>query len=135
MIALPEMSEDPPPDPLARLGERLDKARAGRVPVRQPNANPGLQQGLALGFRIGIELVTAVVVCVGLGWAIDRWLGTRPWVMLVMFFLGIAAGMLNVYRAVTRTGGAVGYGRSGSEGADAAGAGRAKRKWDDDEDC
>jgi ATP synthase protein I len=70
-----------------------------------------------------------------LGWAIDRWLGTRPWVMLVMFFLGVAAGMLNVYRAVTRTGGAVGYRRSASEGADAAGAGRAKRKWDDDEDC
>jgi ATP synthase protein I len=103
MAALATMSEEPPSDPLARLGERIDeaqaKARAGRGPAQKSGGTPGLQQGLALGLRIGVELVTAVVVSVALGWAIDRWLGTRPWVMLVMFFLGIAAGMLNVYRA------------------------------------
>jgi ATP synthase protein I len=124
------MSEDPPSDPLARLGEKIDEARAGRVPMRRPGGNPGMQQGLALGFRIGIELVTAVVVSVGLGWAIDRWLGTRPWVMLVMFFLGIAAGMLNVYRAVTGTSRAVGWGNSA-----AGAAGPMAGKSDDDEDC
>ncbi len=131
MGALPEMSEDPPSDPLARLGEKLDRAQAGRAPVRKPGGDPGIQQGLALGFRIGIELVTAVVVCVALGWAIDRWLGTRPWVMLAMFFVGIAVGMLNVYRAVTGTGGAVGYRRRNPQD---AGAGQTTRKWDD-EDC
>jgi ATP synthase protein I len=125
------MSEEPPSDPLARLGERLDKARAGRGPARKAGGNPGLQQGLALGFRIGIELVTAVVVSVALGWAIDRWLGTRPWVMLVMFFLGIAAGMLNVYRAVTGTSGAVGYRRPGPQD---RGNPPPPQKWDD-EDC
>jgi ATP synthase protein I len=109
VVALPNTGEGAPSDPLARLGEQLDKARAARHPGQTTGGNPGLHQGLAFGLRIGIELVTAVVVSVGLGWAIDRWLGTRPWVMLVMFFLGIAAGMLNVYRAVTGTGGAVGY--------------------------
>src|SRR6266436_9932957 len=96
------MSESRPPDPLARLGEQIDKARAGRV-GRQPvvGDRSAVQQGLGLGFRIGIELVVAVVVATGLGWAIDRWLGTRPWGMIVLFFLGVAAGMLNVYRAVT----------------------------------
>ena len=124
------MSEDPPSDSLARLGERLDKARSGLNPAPKAGGNPGLQQGLALGFRIGIELVTAVVVSGALGWAIDRWLGTRPWVMLVMFFLGIAAGMLNVYRAVTGTGRAVGYrGKSQSAGKPPAPGG-----WDE-EDC
>ena len=117
---------------MARLGEKVDKAQARRAPVRKTSGNSGLQQGLALGFRIGIELVTAVIVSVGLGWAIDRWLGTRPWVMLVMFFLGIAAGMLNVYRAVTGTGRAVGSSRRDAGGAD---AGRKTGKWDDDEDC
>ena len=72
-----------------------------------------LQQGLGLGFRIGIELVVAVVVATGLGWAIDRWLGTRPWGMIVLFFLGVAAGMLNVYRAVTGISGPVGYRHGG----------------------
>jgi ATP synthase protein I len=123
------MSESRPPDPLARLGEQIDKARAERV-RRQP-AVPDrsvLQQGLGLGFRIGIELVVAVVVATGLGWAIDRWFGTRPWGMIVLFFLGVAAGMLNVYRAVTGVSGAVGYRRD-----DAAGAGLKNRR--DDEDC
>jgi ATP synthase protein I len=127
------MSEDPPSDPLARLGEKLDKARAGRAPVRKTGGNPGLQQGLALGFRIGIELVAAVLVSGGLGWAVDRWLGTRPWVMLAMLFLGIAAGMLNVYRAVTRMSMAVGYPRRDAE--DVRRGRTAGDKWDDDEDC
>jgi ATP synthase protein I len=104
------MSESTPPDPLARLGEEIDKARAGRV-RRQPQVadRSSLQQGLGLGFRIGIELVVAIVVATAIGWAIDRWLGTRPWGMIVLFLMGVAAGMLNVYRAVTGVGGAVGY--------------------------
>ena len=123
------MSESRPPDPLARLGDEIDKARAEHV-RRQPAVGDRsvLQQGLGLGFRIGIELVAAVAVATGLGWAIDRWFGTRPWGMIVLFFLGVAAGMLNVYRAVTGISGAVGY-RQGEE----AGAG-SKSRWDD-EDC
>jgi|SRR5271157_1943571 len=123
------MSESRPPDPLARLGEEIDKARAERV-RRQPvvQDRSALQQGLGLGVRIGIELVVAVVVATGLGWAIDRWFGTRPWGMIVLFFLGIAAGMLNVYRAVTGVGGAVGYRPPD------AGAAASKGQWDD-EDC
>jgi ATP synthase protein I len=104
------MSEGRPTDPLARLGEKIDKALAERVrsqPVAAERAN--LQQGLGLGFRIGIELVVAVAVGTGLGWAIDHWLGTRPWGMIVLFFLGVAAGMMNVYRAVTGVSGAAGY--------------------------
>jgi ATP synthase protein I len=121
------MSEGRPTDPLARLGEKIDKARAQRVP-QQPVAGEraNLQQGLGLGFRIGIELVVAVAVATALGWAIDHWLGTRPWGMIVLFFLGVAAGMLNVYRAVTGISGAVGY-RRPPEG----GAGTKRR---DDED-
>jgi F0F1-type ATP synthase assembly protein I len=48
--------------------------------------------------------------------------------MIVLFFLGVAAGMLNVYRAVTGVRGPVGYRTSD------AGAGMPQGKWDD-EDC
>src|SRR5438046_9755558 len=99
------MSESGPPDPLARLGERLDKARArrgGDPSVSGPD-NADLQQGAGLGFRIGIEFVVAVVVGTGVGWAIDRWLGTRPWGTIVLVFLGVGAGMLRVYGAVAET--------------------------------
>jgi ATP synthase protein I len=125
------MSESEPPDPLARLGERIDKAQAERVRREPPVADrSSLQQGLALGFRIGIELVVAVGLATAVGWAIDRWLGTRPWGMIVLFFLGVAAGMLNVYRAVTGISTAAGYRRPG---ADSAARRESKDGWDDDE--
>ena len=123
------MSESRPPDPLARLGEKIDKARAERVRTQPVVVDRSvLQQGMGLGVRIGIELVVAIVVSTGLGWGIDRWFGTQPWGMIVLFFLGVAAGMLNVYRAVTGISGPVGYGRS-----DQGAAGSKSRS--DDEDC
>jgi ATP synthase protein I len=126
------MSEGGPPDPLARLGERLEKARAsrGEKPTAAPN-NAGLQQGVGLGLRIGVEFVVAVIVATGLGWAIDSWVGTRPWGTIVLFFLGVGAGMLSVYRAVAGIKTPVGLRR-----VDEIGAGNkpAKDKWDEDEE-
>ncbi|CAO3443320.1 ATP synthase protein I [Azospirillum largimobile] len=52
-----------------------------------------------------------MIVGVGGGLLLDRWLGTAPWGLIVMFFLGAAAGVLNVYRAVTGFGIAAGYRR------------------------
>jgi ATP synthase protein I len=118
------MSESEPPDRLARLGRRLDEARTrrGDGPATGPD-DPALQQGMAVGLRIGVELVVAIVVATALGWAIDRWLGTAPWLTIVLFFLGVAAGMVNVYRALTGVRMAVGYRRPE---APAAGRKRAK---------
>jgi ATP synthase protein I len=102
------MSEERPPDELARLGARLDQLRPkGDAPAGDGDA--GQQQALAVGFRIGIEFVVAIGVAMGLGWAIDHLLGTRPFGMIVLFFLGVAAGMLSVYRAITGQGAAVGF--------------------------
>lgn len=124
------MSEGPP-DPLGRLGERIDKARAERARVQPAAADrSGMQQGLGQGFRIGIELVVAIAVATALGWAIDHWFGTRPWGMIVLFFLGVAAGMLNVYRAVAGITTPAGYRRPGE---DIAGRRAAKDGWDEDE--
>lgn len=66
--------------------------------------------------RIGVELVAALLVGVGIGWLLDQWLGTTPWLMLVFFLLGSASGMFNVYRVMTGMGHAVGY-KSGTSGA------------------
>jgi ATP synthase protein I len=125
------MSESEPPDRLARLDERLKQARArDRVEPSTGSGNAELQQGMAAGLRIGVELVVAIVVATGLGWAIDRWAGTSPGLTIAMFFLGVAAGMVNVYRAVTGVKTAVGY---RTPGAPEPGKGRPADKWDDEE--
>ena len=131
-IALPDMIESGPPDPLARLGERLDKARARRDGERVAKpGNADLQQGVGLGFRTGIEFVVAVIVAIGLGWAIDRAAGTRPWGMIVLFFLGVGAGMLSVYRAVAGIRMPV-----GSRPLDKLDSGsKPKDDWDDDDEA
>jgi ATP synthase protein I len=107
------MSDEKPPQSLEELDARLKKAREGQ---ETRSGGPGkyhrIPQGaLAIAFRIGTELVAAMIVGVGGGLLFDRWLGTAPWGLIVMFFLGAAAGILNVYRAITGLGIAPGYGR------------------------
>ena len=126
------MNEREKNDPLREFGERLNKARAAsQGPLsKAPDPAPSTGNALAFGWRIGIELVGAIVVAVFIGWAIDKWFGRRPWGMVVFFFLGVAAGMLNVYRAVMGLGGAVGFRQTPpGQASPAKGAG-----WDDDED-
>ncbi len=53
------------------------------------------------------ELVVAMVVAVAIGWFLDEWLETRPLFLVVFFFLGAAAGALNVYRRAQRMVGAI----------------------------
>ena len=53
-------------------------------------------------FKLGTELVAAVGVGTIIGFILDSWFGTKPWLIIVFFFLGAAAGMLNVIRAANR---------------------------------
>ena len=58
------------------------------------------RKGLALASRVGLELVAATLLGAGLGYGLDRWLGTGPWLLVVGVVLGAAAGFLAVYRLV-----------------------------------
>jgi ATP synthase protein I len=131
------MTEPERPDPLAALGERLERARRAREGGRRAaggEADASSRAAMGQGFRIGIELVVAVFFGVAVGWACDRWLGTRPWGLLVFLFLGIGAGMTNVYRVVKGLGMTVGYKGDGRGGAEPDKSERGKGDWDDDED-
>lgn len=57
------------------------------------------QQGMSLAFRVGTELIVATLLGALMGYALDKWLGSRPWFMLVGVLLGGAAGCLNAYMA------------------------------------
>jgi hypothetical protein len=49
---------------------------------------------------IGMSFVFALVIGFGAGYWLDGVIGTRPWLSFVGFFLGLAAGVLNVYRVM-----------------------------------
>ena len=53
-------------------------------------------------FKLGTELVAAVVVGTIIGFILDTLFDTKPWLIIIFFFLGAAAGMLNVIRAANR---------------------------------
>ena len=90
------------PSPLEDLDAKLRKARGDAKPAGRGTQSGDSEGGRWLGvaFRIGVELVAAMIVSVGIGLLIDWWFGTKPWGMIVMFMLGAATGIRNVYRLV-----------------------------------
>lgn len=89
--------------------KRRDGNRAGRGGTRDAGDRTDRGRGFGLALRIGTELVAGLAVGVAIGLGLDWWLGTRPWLMIVFFFLGAAAGIVNVYRTMSGLGHAVGY--------------------------
>ena len=65
-------------------------------------ARDEFQKGLSFGVRIGVELAVTIMVGALLGYGLDRWLTTRPWLMLVGMLLGTIAGFRNLYRVLNR---------------------------------
>ena len=53
-------------------------------------------------FKLGTELVSAVAVGTIIGFILDSWFDTKPWLIIIFFFLGAAAGMMNVIRTANR---------------------------------
>ena len=98
------MSNPNKPPSLDELGVRISKVRrsAGLEQPETPDADRAMGAGLGAAWRISIEIVVAVVVCTGIGWALDYWFGTTPWLMLLFLFLGGAAGLSNAVRTALR---------------------------------
>jgi ATP synthase protein I len=105
------MSSDPgdPDDEAASLRARLDRlsselrARAAPFPAAEPKPAPktgasAAGSAMSLGLRAGSELVSAVVIGLGIGWVLDRALHTNPAFLIVFFLIGVAVGIWNVIR-------------------------------------
>lgn len=80
---------------LDRLGETLGAKRAAEEAAKTKARSSGFAQAT----KIASEFVAGVIVGGGLGWAVDRALGTAPFGLIILLLLGFAAGVLNVLRA------------------------------------
>ena len=54
---------------------------------------------IGVAFKLSTELVAAVAVGTIIGFILDDWFGTKPWLILIFFFVGVAAGILNVVKS------------------------------------
>ncbi len=120
------MTEHRPPSKLDDLNARLRKAREEADLSAGRGRGGDASNGIGFAFRIGVELVASLMVGGGIGFMLDRWLGTGPWLMVVFFLLGAAAGFMNVYRVMAGMGHSVGYRHDGKNTEDDTGPDRKK---------
>ena len=85
------------------LAARIARAQGERkVAVERAQAGSAKDMsGMSRGLRLGSEFIAAILVGAGVGYLLDLWLGTGPWIMLVMLLIGFAAGVLNVARSAS----------------------------------
>ncbi len=57
---------------------------------------------LGKALKISTELVAAVVVGSTIGFLLDNWFDTKPLLTICLFFLGVAAGILNVFKSAKK---------------------------------
>ena len=75
--------------------ETLENAKINKQTSKKEN-------GAGFGFKISTELVAALIVGVGIGLIVDKYLGTKPFGLIIFFILGSFAGFLNIYRVMRR---------------------------------
>ena len=77
---------------------RLEIAKSKFLKKNSPNdRDPHSSIGTA--FKLSTELVSAVAVGTIIGFILDTTFGTKPWLILIFFFVGVVAGIVNVFRS------------------------------------
>lgn len=94
------------PDPIAAdprirsLDERLGRAQAVETSRTGAGAKP--DEGSRLGNRVLAELLGGMIGGAVIGWTLDWFLGTSPWLLLVLLALGIVSAFRNIIRISNR---------------------------------
>ena len=80
------------------------RLRIAKSKIKKQLDDDNEKRGSFMGsaFKLGTELVAAVAVGTIIGFILDTLFDTKPWLIIIFFFLGAAAGMLNVIRAANR---------------------------------
>ena len=77
---------------------RLEIAKS-RILKKNKDSKQSSSSNIGVAFKLSTEMVAAVVVGTIIGFILDNWFGTKPWLILIFFFVGVVAGILNVVRS------------------------------------
>ena len=77
---------------------RLEIAK-NKILKRSKISRQSSSSKLGIAFKMSTEMVAAVVVGTIIGFILDNWFGTKPWLILIFFFVGVITGILNVFRS------------------------------------
>src|SRR5262245_13917115 len=90
-------SPSPDSDFDARLRRLKEQVREDQGADGPRDGGPRSAGGWA--FKLSVELAAGLVVGGGIGWLLDYLLGTKPFMLILFFILGGAAGMWTVYKS------------------------------------
>ena len=77
---------------------RLEIAKS-KILKKNKDSKQSSSPNIGVAFKLSTEMVAAVVVGTIIGFILDNWFGTKPWLILIFFFVGVVAGILNVIRS------------------------------------
>ena len=77
---------------------RLEIAKK-KASKRSSNRNQKSSSNIGIALKLSTELVAAVAVGTIIGFILDDWFGTKPWLILIFFFVGVTAGIMNVFKS------------------------------------
>ena len=80
------------------------RLKIAKLKIKKQVQSDSEKRGSFMGsaFKLGTELVAAVAVGTIIGFILDSWFDTKPWLIIIFFFLGAVAGILNVIRTANR---------------------------------
>ena len=67
-----------------------------------PEKDPTSRSNLGPAFKLSTELVSAVLVGTIIGFILDTWFDTKPWLIIIFFFVGVVAGITTVVRSAKK---------------------------------
>ena len=85
------MSKDPFKTRLEIAKKKVSKRN---LTEKKPNSST-----IGVAFKLSTELVSAVAVGTIIGFILDKTFGTKPWLILIFFFVGVIAGITNVIKS------------------------------------
>ena len=77
---------------------RLEIAKS-RVSKRNLYKDKEPPSSIGTAFKLSTELVSAVAIGTIIGLVLDNTFGTKPWLIIIFFFVGVVAGIINVFRS------------------------------------